>query len=330
ARFFGFDESGDVQFGKPVNLGAKINTGGNEISPFMHPNNKNFYFASDYHTGMGGSDVFMAEIINDSAFSEPKNLGYPVNTFNNEQGLFISGDGKQAFFSSARNAETGLDIYSFEMDSEIQPDPVTYINAQVIDAKTKQPLIATIELVTLATNSPSKRIEKTGPKGELLLVLPTGANYAFSVSKDGYLFFSESFSPANTRTFYNPYELLIELKPIEVGSKMELYNVYFQTDSFRILPKSEPELQKLVGFLENNPKLIVEIQGHTDNTGTTDFNQSLSEKRANSVVDYLVENGISTSRLDAAGYGENQPITTNNTDEGRRLNRRTTIEILNK
>jgi outer membrane protein OmpA-like peptidoglycan-associated protein len=109
---------------------------------------------------------------------------------------------------------------------------------------------------------------------------------------------------------------------------MNLYNIYFETDSFRILPESEPELQQLVEFLQTNPALSVEVQGHTDDTGGTERNMDLSEKRARSVVDYLVEHGIAKDRLQWTGYGENRPVTGNDSEEGRRQNRRTTIKIL--
>ncbi|MFW5774354.1 MAG: OmpA family protein, partial [Tangfeifania sp.] len=162
------------------------------------------------------------------------------------------------------------------------------------------------------------------------LCLPTGANYAFSVSKEGYLFYSDAFELSEHRRIYDPYNLRIELQPVQVGAEMNLYNIYFETDSFRILPHSEPELQKLVGFLETNPRLKVEIQGHTDNTGSTGNNQELSELRAESVAEYLIAHGIETSRLNAEGYGEKKPVATNETKEGRRLNRRTTIKILGR
>ena len=327
AEFKGFDGNGRINWGTPENLGDRINSPGNEISPFIHPNNKSFYFTSDFHTGMGGADVFLSEINNDTLFSEPENLGYPINTFNNEQGFFISADGRMALFSSARNEETGLDIYSFVLDEEMRPEPATYVHARVIDANTKQPVQAKLELVNLTSENGNTRTETTGNDGEILLVLPVGANYAFSVSKEGYLFFSESFELRDTKGFYNPYDLLIELKPIEVGSEMNLYNVYFETDSFKILPQSEPELNNLVDFLRNNPELNVEIQGHTDNTGNDNSNQQLSELRARSVMDYLSTHGIDEDRLQSAGYGETQPVATNETAEGRRLNRRTTVKI---
>lgn len=330
AGFLGFDQNDNPCWEDPKNLGPKINTKGNETSPFIHPNNKSFYFASDYLTGMGRSDIFMSEIKDDSVFSEPKNLGYPVNTFNDEQGLFISADGKTGLFSSARNEITGLDIYSFILDEDIRPDPVTYLKARIVDAKSKKPVQAQLELVNLTNKNERTREETTDKNGEVLLVLPVGANYAFSVSKEGYLFFSESFVLSDINNYHNPYNLLVQLNPVEVGAEMNLYNVYFETDSFNILPESEPELHKLVNFLQKNPTLVVEIQGHTDNTGTSYGNQFLSELRAKSVEEYLVQHGIQNRRLTSTGYGETKPVATNETSAGRRLNRRTTVKIISR
>jgi outer membrane protein OmpA-like peptidoglycan-associated protein len=168
----------------------------------------------------------------------------------------------------------------------------------------------------------------TDSGGELLMCLPSGQNYAFSVSKEGYLFYSNAFDLRDARQVYNPYELSIELEPVQAGAEMNLYNIYFETDSFRILAESEPELQKLVDFLGDNRGLSVEVQGHTDDTGGEERNKELSEKRAGSVVDYLVEQGINKDRLQWAGYGESRPVAGNESEEGRRKNRRTTIKIL--
>ena len=323
----GISESGMLEWKKPVNLGESINTAGNETSPFIHASNKSFYFASDYHTGMGGFDLFKAEIQNDTVFTKPQNLGYPINTMNNEQGLFVSTSGKSAFFASER-AETGLDIFSFQLAESIQPVPATYVQATVVDAVSGKSVQARIDLVNLTETSRKSRAEMTDKSGEALLCLPAGANYAFSVSKEGYLFYSDAFELTEHRRIYNPYNLKIELFPVQAGAEMDLHNIYFETDSFRILSRSEPELQRLMEFLETNPDLKVEIQGHTDNTGSAESNQKLSELRAQSVANYLVTHGIETSRLSTAGYGEKKNVASNETKEGRRLNRRTTIKIL--
>lgn len=322
-------QNGKIKWGTPVNLGDSINTPGNETSPFVHAGNRNFYFASDYHIGLGGFDLFMSEILGDSVFSSPRNLGYPINTVNDEQGLHISADGLTAFFSSARDSLSGLDIYSFELDESVRPHPATYVKATVSDVENGNPLAAEVVLVNLARNKTETRIENTNTDGELLLCLPSGNNYSFSVAKEGYLFYSNTFDLRKSRHIYNPYELEIALTPVKPGAEMNLYNIYFETDSFRILPESEPELKKLVAFLKENPTLFVEVQGHTDDTGLAEKNLTLSDKRAQSVVEYLISNKIEEKRLKWAGYGENRPVAGNDTPEGRRMNRRTTIKILN-
>ncbi len=328
AELLEIGHNGRLKWGTPVNLGDSINTPGNETSPFVHAGNKNFYFASDYHIGLGGFDLFMSEILGDSVFSAPRNLGYPINTVNDEQGLYISADGLTAFFSSARDSLSGLDIYSFELDESVRPHPATYVKAVVFDAETGNPLEAEVVLLNLARNETESRIESTNTEGELLLCLPSGNNYSFSVAKNGYLFYSNTFDLRNPRQFYNPYELEIALTPVKEGAEMNLYNIYFETDSFRILPESEPELKKLVVFLSENPTLHVEIQGHTDDTGLAEKNLTLSDKRAKSVAEYLISNKIEEKRLIWKGYGETRPVAKNDTPEGRRMNRRTTIKIL--
>ena len=328
AEIAGVDENGLLKWDEPWNPGGSINTPGNETSPFIHAGNKSFYFASDYHTGMGGFDLFLVTIKNDSVFSAAQNLGYPVNTFNNEQGLFVSTDGQTAYFSSERNEKSGLDIYSFTLDESIQPEPATYVHATVVDAISGNPVTAKVELVNLTNKEQPARNEETDNNGEMLLCLPSGADYSFSVSREGYLFYSDAFELTESRQVYDPYELTIELTPVQVGAEMNLYNIYFETDSFTILPESEPELMKLVEFLKTNPGLKVEIQGHTDNTGRTESNQELSEQRAKSVAGYLTAHGIKSTRLSTAGYGEDRPVATNETPEGRRMNRRTTIKVL--
>lgn len=327
AEFLGFSDSGNPRWREPENLGDVINTEGDEISPFIHANNRNFYFASDTHVGMGGLDLFTAEIDEEGNISNFKNMGYPINTHKDDMGLTISSIGETAYFSSARNSDTGLDIFSFNLTRGLQPTPVSYVKAKITDRSTKLPVRANIDLVSISAQPSKDRQEKADEKGEIMLCLPLSKNYSFSVSEPGYLFYSKSILLADAKTLVDPYHLDIELEPIEVGAKMNLYSIYFETDSFAILPRSEPELQILVSFLKNNNDLKIEIQGHTDNSGTPERNLQLSELRAKSVAEYLVKNGIAISRLHSKGYGEQQPVAPNDTPEGRTLNRRTTIKI---
>jgi len=328
AEFKGFSEIGTPQFKTPVNLGAEINTTGNEISPFIHANGRNFYFASDTQIGMGGFDLFTAEIDEFGKISGMKNMGYPINTVKDELGLTICSIGQTAYFSSARVADKGLDIFAFNLDRGLRPTPVSYVKAKITDKKSRKAIQADIELINLSYSPPQRRIENADEHGEVTLALPLQRNYSFNVSQPGYLFYSRSILLKDSSSIVDPFVLAIELESIEVGAKMELYNIYYETDSFRILPQSEPELVKLVAFMKNNADLKVQIQGHTDSTGSAERNQKLSELRAISVVEYLVKNGIDKNRLESAGFGDKVPVADNATEEGRRQNRRTTVKIL--
>ncbi len=328
-EFLGFSETGEPRWKNPENL-ADINTSGNEISPFIHANNQNFYFSSDTHVGMGGFDLFSATIDESGTVSNLRNMGYPINTHKDDMGLTISSIGDIAYFSSAREADKGLDIFSFNLDRGLRPTAVSYVKARVINRKTKEPIDAKIELVNINAPSQNPRIENADENGEIMLCLPLRRNYAFNVSEDGFLFYSQSIQLADENSLTDPFILDIELEPIEVGAIMNLQNIYYETNKYEILPESEPELNVLVDFLNSNKQLKVEIQGHTDSSGNPEDNMVLSQNRAKSVVDYLVENGIAESRLQFKGYGDTLPVASNDTDEGKRLNRRTTIKIIEK
>jgi len=328
-EFNGFSKQGMPQWGKLENLKA-LNTKGNEISPFIHANNRNFYFASDTHTGMGGYDLFSAIMDEKGRVSEIKNMGYPINTYKDEIGLTVNATGDKAYFSSARNAHKGQDIFSFRPGKTQQIFPATYVRAKVYDKKTQQPLIANVQLIRLKTVNSVTQKRKTDKKGEVMMAIPSGSDYAFNVSEKGYLFYSQSMHLSDVNTLTHPFILDIALQPIETGAEMQLYNIYFETDSSRILQQSEPELLQLVTFLENNPGLQVSIMGHTDSSGSPGKNLILSEKRAKSVVDYLTKNNIDSNRLTYEGLGDTIPVASNETPEGRKQNRRTTVKIRKK
>ena len=328
-EFAGFAEDGTPQWKDPMNL-KDLNTPGNEISPFIHANNRNFYFASDTHIGMGGFDLFQALVDELGGVEDLKNMGYPINTHKDDMGLTISSIGDMAYFSSAREADKGLDIFSFNLTTGLRPQAVSYVKAMVSNKTNGQSIMANIELVNLNSNVQKPRMQTADENGEVMMALPLGRNYAFNVSEPGFLFYSESFLLADPNSVADPFHLKIELEPIEVGAQMQLHNIYYETDSYEILAESEPELQKLVEFLKNNSNLKVEIQGHTDSSGTAERNMTLSKQRAKSVVDYLGGNGISIARLSHQGFGDTVPIATNETAEGKRLNRRTTIKITEK
>jgi len=315
------------QWTTPVNMGEKINTEGDEMSPFIHFDGKSLYFASDGRIGLGGFDIFMTRMISDSSWSEPQNLGYPINTYNDEMGLVIESGGKKAYFSSIRDKLNGKDIFYFDLYESVRPTPVSYLKGKVYDKETGKLLKADYELINLSTNKITIKSSTDG-NGNFLICLPSGYNYGINVSKAGYLFYSENFMFEGEHTAVEPFIKKIRLSPIKVGETMLLTNVFYEIDSWELKKESMSELNTLADLLLDNKGLLIEIGGYTDATGSTDYNLALSEKRAMSVVKYLVNRGISPDRLKYKGYGNTSPIGDNITEEGRRLNRRTEAKII--
>ncbi len=318
----------DGRWSKPINPGKNINSSGDEQSPFIHPDNKTLYFASDGKTGMGGFDLFKVSRNDDGSWSEPFNLGYPINTSSDEIGFIVNAKGDRAYFSSDRLSEMGRDIFEFELYKEARPNPVSYIKGKVYDSENQKKLKAHFELISLESNKIVMQAESDQITGEFLVCIPTDNDYALNVSKEGYLFYSDNFELKGVHEITSPYLKDVALNPIKTGQKIILRNVFYETDSYELVDKSVAELTKLIDFLNHNPGLKIEISGHTDNVGTVDYNLGLSKNRAKSVYHYLTENGINPERLSYKGYGESQAISSNETIEGRADNRRTEIKIL--
>ncbi|WP_423127748.1 OmpA family protein [Gaoshiqia sp. Z1-71] len=327
-RLDGFTETGKAKWGKLQNLGDSINTPGDEMSPFIHPDGQTLYFASDYWPGMGRADIFYSRVKNDSVWHQPVNLGYPINTHKDEQGLIVDASGKNAYYSSDRPGSKGVDIYRFELYPEVRPTPVSYIKGRVIDFETGKPLCSIVELVDIEKDQVAVKTESCIEPGEFLMCLPLGKEYAFNVSREGYLFFSENFSLRKVRNADDPVIMEIPLKKIEMGGSTVLRNIFFETDSYELLDQSKTELSRLISFLRKNPALEIEIGGHTDNVGGDEYNINLSEKRAEAVFQYLVDAGIAEMRLSYKGYGKSQPLESNDRAEGRSRNRRTEFKII--
>ena len=326
----GFSTGGTPIWGTPLNLGDSINTPGNEMSPFIHSDGKTLYFASDYWPGMGGYDIFYSRQKNDSVWSKPQNIGYPINSFKDEQGLVVDAAGKNAYYSSDRPGSRGMDIYSFELYEKARPTPVSYIKGKIVDEDSGAPICAKVELTDLENSKSVIRGESCWEKGEFLMCLPLGKEYAFNITKEGYLFYSDNFQLKEKKEIIDPYILEIKMKKIKVGGAVVLRNVFFDTGSFDLLPESKVELQKLIEFLNLNKTVFIEIEGHTDNVGNEELNQKLSESRAKEVYNYLINKGIDDTRMNYKGYGLTQPVGSNETPEGRALNRRTEFVIIKK
>jgi len=320
----------DKGWGEPENLGPNINTTFNEQSPFIHPDDSTLYFSSDGWPGLGGRDLFVSRMGKDGKWQKPVNMGYPINTSGDENGLTLTAEGTHAFFSSNNlDGFGGYDIYTFELPENLRPQLVTYVKGKVNDAKDLHPLEADVEIIDLQKNEPVYEDNSDATNGSFLATLKSGKNYGLNISKSGYLFYSQNFSLVGHQD-KNPYNIAVLLEPIEVGNKVILNNIFFDTNSFELKTESLSELDKLVDFMSVNPTIKIEISGHTDNVGNQQANQVLSENRAKSVYQYLVTNKVDASRLVYKGYGETQPIAPNTTDEGRQKNRRTEFKIISK
>lgn len=317
------------QWTAPQNLGPVINTEGREMSPFIHHDNETLFFASDGHLGMGGLDIFYSRRDSLGQWSEPVNLGYPINSYGDEFSLIVGAGGLNAYFASDLFGGFGdTDIYHFELYEEARPTPVTYMRGVVYDKESGDKLQATFELTELETGQVITQSTSDRQTGEFLVAIPTGKLLGLNVSHPGFLFFSEHFSYEETRTGADPYLRDIPLQPIREGEAVVLRNIFFDTDRYDLKPSSEAELQKLVKLLQGNPRLKIEISGHTDHVGTYAYNLELSRNRARSVMQYLIDAGIDPSRLSFEGYADTRPIDTNETEEGRANNRRTEFKIL--
>ena len=326
----GFSQWGTPIWGYPVNLGDSVNTPGNEISPFIHSDGKTLYFASDYWPGLGGYDIFYCRQKSDSVWTKPQNIGYPINSHKDEQGLVVNAAGRNAYYSSDRPGSKGMDLYSFELHKTARPTPVSYIKGKIVDEDTGAPVCAQVELIDLENSKLAVKGESCWEKGEFLMCLPLGKEYAFNISKEGYLFYSDNFQLKEKKEIIDPYILEIKLKKIKVGGTVVLRNIFFNTGSYELLPESKVELQKLIDFLNLNKTLFIDIDGHTDNVGSEEMNQKLSESRAREVFLYLVNSGIDERRMKYNGFGFTKPIIPNDTPEGRALNRRTEFRIMKK
>lgn len=328
----------------PENLGPEINTSGDEACPFIHADNRTLYFTSNGLPGYGDEDLFLARKGPKGVWSIPENLGYPINTINREGTLFISSDAKTAYYASDRSdSRGGLDIYSFELRENIRPHKTLWVKGQVFDKKTTKGLPSSVELIDLATKEPISKVQ-TNEQGNYLITLPVGKDYAFSVNRKGYLFYSDKIGPLvfspEGGGIKNPDSKIqfsgdsaivnIPLQPIEVNASIVLSNIFFDINKFEVRSESQVELDKVIQLLNENPTLKIQISGHTDNVGKPADNLALSDNRSKSVVNYLISKGVAAQRLTFKGFGETQPIADNISEEGRAKNRRTELKVLSQ
>ncbi len=339
------------------NLGATVNSRYDEDGVFLHPDGNTLYFSSKGHNSMGGNDIFYSEKVN-GQWTKPKNIGYPINTPDDDVFFVVAADGRTAYYSSIRdegygekdiyritflgpekepvlNTEDQLLVGSDEKNLEVALQPevkvrtsrMVLLKGLVIDDKSSQPVSAAIDLIDNNTSEVLATFKSNEVSGDYLVSLPAGRNYGLNVNADGYLFNSMNFNLPDTAVFKEIYKV-VRLKKIKIGESIVLRNIFFDYNQFTVRSESEAELARLYELLSENPTIKVEISGHTDDVGGDDYNQKLSQDRAKAVVDHLVTKGIPAERLLYAGYGESQPLARNDTPEGRQENRRTEFKII--
>ena len=318
------DPAGKLFFGEAVNLGDSINTIFDEISPFLHSDGSTLYFSSNGWPGMGGSDIFIARRSADGRWNRPENIGYPVNTHQNETGFVLAATGETAYLSAnGTDGRKQMCIYEIALPEAVRPHPMTTSEGIVMDKQTHRALQARVEVFDTETGELLSTTFSDKTSGRFTAVFPQGRPAGFNISRPGYLPHSRRYSESQ-----HEHEQLYALQPIGEGSAFTLENIYFEFNSSELqTATSGMELDKLVKLLKEHPLIAVEIGGHTDAVGNETYNESLSLKRAQSVADYLRGQGIAPERMTCRGYGASRPIADNTTDEGRARNRRIELTI---
>lgn len=356
-------------WGPAVNLGPTINTKYEERSCYFHPDGVTMYLSSDGHATMGGLDVFQSKLV-DGKWTTPVNLGYPINTPDDEVHFVVSGSGRYGYYASFRPEGKGeKDLYritflgpakipltnsednliaslvnpvkeiTIEPKVEVKSNNLAILKGIVRDAKTLKPLEAKLELINNETNELIASFSSDPTTGKYLVTLPSGKNYGIAVKADGYLFHSENFNlPASSG--YKEYEKNIDLKQVEVGATIVLKNIFYDFDKATLTSASTNELERLTKLLNDNPSIKIELGSHTDSQGAEAYNQKLSEARAKSVMDYLIGKGIKPERLTSKGYGETKLVVSDaeiakmktkaEKEAGHQENRRTEFKITGK
>jgi outer membrane protein OmpA-like peptidoglycan-associated protein len=316
-------DDGTLFFYQAENPGKPINTPQDEISPFIHPDNKTLYFSSNGHLGLGKQDIFVARKDNNGKWQKPENMGYPINSYGDEEGFTTDARGETGYYSSNGLApqKKKQQIYRVVLPVTDRPQVMKCKHGTIQSDNPSDASPSIVQVIHLNTNTSVFTTIADRNTGRFTICYPDTGNYALSIVKEGYLFHFESINDSSAMNN-------IQLAKIAVGEKVTLHNIYFDFNSAILQSTSEAELNQLCTLLNSYPMLHMLIAGHTDSTGSSSYNQGLSNQRAYAVVNYLVSHGIAADRLRAQGYGATQPIADNKTEQGRALNRRTEAIIL--
>lgn len=318
----------DGQWTEAKNLGSLVNTPKDEISPFMFFNNEILFFASDGHQGFGGMDIFLSRVL-EGNFQKPENLGLPINDHLEQVALFITAKKDFAYYTELTKEEEEHDrslLYRFKFPEEIYlGENLTVTEGKVFNAKTGQPVDATLSLVSLTNDSTLYQFQADGKSGEFTMLYPESAVSGLYVEKKGFL---PKIYNVERDKLINVKDLKVELTPVAAGEQFVFENVFFEFDKFDLKPESMTSLKRLQRFLLENSNVNILISGHTDNIGNQGYNQNLSLQRAKSVQDFLVKAGLHRGRVMVEGKGDKEPLVPNSSPENQALNRRITIKIL--
>ncbi|MBK7122703.1 MAG: OmpA family protein [Chitinophagaceae bacterium] len=335
--YVSFAEGNDI-WTAPKSLGKKINLPDyNEMSPFIAADGVTLYFSSDRPGGIGENDIWMSKRLDDSwtKWSEPVNLGRPINTEGSEAFFTLDAGGEYAYLTSSDGAFGASDIVRVKLLEKEMPDPVVLVSGNVYNAKTKEPLTASLVYETLPDGTEAGKGVSSPVDGSFKMVLPYDKNYSIRASADKFFAISENLKlDSLIKAGYKEIHKDLYLVPIEIGQVFRLNNVFFDFDKYDLRPESYVELDRVVGFLNEYPNIEIEMSAHTDSKGADDYNMTLSDNRARSVMDYIISRGIAKTRIISQGYGETKPVAGNShadgTDnpEGRQLNRRVEFKIL--
>jgi len=319
----------DETWTRPMHMGRALNTLGDESTPYLAADNVTLYFSTSGKPGYGDNDIFVSKRLDNSwtNWSEPLNLGPDINTSNWDGYYSTPANGEYAYIVSSHQSLGQEDVFRIKLAKEVKPEPVVIIYGKVLDKETGKPLEATITYYNLNTNQ-EVGIARTNPvDGSYKIILPCGQAYGFHADKTGYYSERTSVDLTEIKT-YTEIERNLLLTPMKVGSKIALNNVWFVQSKPVLLTTSYDELDSLVQILKDYPTIKIEISGHTDNVGNPKLNQKLSEDRVEAIKKYLIDKGISASRLTGKGYGSTRPIASNAKEETRRLNRRVEFTIV--
>ena len=317
---------------RPRNLGSNINTKRNEETPFLAADGVTLYFSSNGYPGYGSNDIFVCKRLDDSwqKWSKPINLGSKINTPDWDAYFTITAKGDYAYFVSTKEGGEGLeDIYRVKLPEKLRPDPVVLVYGKVINKITNQPIEAEIVYEKLSTGEIMGSARSNPETGEYKIVLPSNEKYSFRANAKGFISINENLDLVDLKEYFELDRDLYLVSPFEKGEKIRINNIFFNTAKSDLLPESYPELNRLVNLLNENPSITIKILGHTDNIGKKEDNLVLSKARAESVKNYIINQGINKNRITTEGFGSDRPISTNETQEGRALNRRVEFQIIN-